>query len=162
MFVVGIMGTPKTKGRKIHSNFFSKTKFLNVDLSDLESCFERNYELTIATHDEQLQINQLIKRIDFKSILLNSFSDAISIVGSGLTAFASSVSSITSGIKTFFTFGRYRLIGKSNGSNADFRIQSSSKTYSHVVMKVGKVYGVTKIQDAFTQSCNCGQTVYLE
>lgn len=135
---------------------------LNVDfhLSDSESCFgERNYELTIATHDEQLQINQLIKRIDFKSIFLNSFSDA---VRSGLTVLASSVSSITSGIKTFFTFGRYRLIGKSNGSDADFRIQSSSKTYSHVVMKVDKVYGVTKIQDAFTQSCNCGQTVHLK
>lgn len=119
----------------------------------------------MTTDDERLIINQLIHQINFESALLNFFPLAVHSVAQVTGVFVGLgtdiISTAKTDIKTFFTFDRYRLNGGLNGDAADFRIQSSSKTYSHVVIKVDKVFGVTKIRDAFTRSCNCGETVYL-
>lgn len=85
---------------------------------------------------------------------------ATSIIGLGRDILSTAKTAKTD-IKTFFTLDRYRLNGGLNGDTADFRIQSCSKTYGHVVVKVTKVHEVTQIREAFVQSCNCGETVYL-
>lgn len=130
----------------------------------------RNYELSIATNDqERLEINELIYQIQFESIL-SMFFDAIhSAVSNGLEVAGSFVGGLAGRFgagtkvesKTFYTHKSYRLNGRLRGDEADFRIQSSSGTYSHVVIKIGIVFGVREIRNAFMRSCDCGETVYL-
>ncbi|XP_037043743.1 uncharacterized protein LOC119079765 [Bradysia coprophila] len=115
-----------------------------------------NYEITKPTPNEQLQIDELIYQANFGSTILNFFSNAIgAVTGIVRGIFAKPVA------KTLLTFHRYLLNVEVNGSDANFRIQSATKTYSHVVVGVGKVVTTTEIREAFIKSCNCGQTVYL-
>lgn len=119
-----------------------------------------NRHLSIPTVEEQLQINQFIYKVNFVSAL-NFFPN---LIRSGVKAVAGFLSDVVSGeteSKSVFTFERYNLNGVLKGDDADLRIQSGSKTYSHVVMKVGRMYEVTQTHEAFRKSCECGETVYL-
>lgn len=107
------------------------------------------------------EIITLIYQNDFKSALLNFFSDAVGSITSAVRGVFTSGITATKTLTKTLTFNKYRLNGELKGGNAHYRIQSSSKTYSHVVIKSGKVVGATKMQAAFVESCECGQTVYL-